>query len=256
MDKKYWIEQLEKNEMENMMILSCLTDDELTNHLNDSAIENTLFVTYDFGFVKRGRFYSENMQDSIESIGKWFKKKNIEVETTYDNMVMIFNALGKKSYPNRYYLMKHTCSQEEKIDGVLDYEFVNPLVEYKNFLREGISDFYKLSKNEINRLFSSEDFINDMEKGIYIFKKENVPIGYIMIKYKTKNLVEIGNLWIKKEYRHKGYSNEIIKKIIGIIKNIDKCLIVTVKNDNYGLIRLFEDENFELMKIMSKEILK
>ncbi|MEA3424321.1 MAG: GNAT family N-acetyltransferase [Bacillota bacterium] len=256
MDKKYWIERLEKNEVESMVLLSCLLNDEGISHLNDSAIENTLIATYDFGFVKRGRFYSENIHESIESIAKWFQENNVELEATYDNMVMIFNALGIKSYPNRLYLMKHICNQEKEFKSLLDYEFVNPLIEYKNFLKKGISDFYKLNKNEINRLFNSEDFINDMEKGIYIFKKENVPIGYIMIKYQTNNLAEISNLWLKKEYRHKGYSSEIIKKIIEIKKKDGRCVIVTVKNDNYGLIRLFEDENFELIKIMSKEILK
>ena len=256
MDKKYWIEQLKKNEAENMMILSCLINDELTNHLNDSAIENTLLTTYDFGFVKRGRFYSESIEKYAKPIALWFKEQNVEVEATYDTMVMLFSALGKKSYPNRFYLMKHECVLVKKINGVLNYEFANPLLEHKKLLREGISDFYKLSRNEVNRVFNSEDFQNDMEKGIYIFKKGNEPIGYIMIKYQTDDYIEISNLWIKKEYRHKRYSNEIIRRIVEINRKNNKCVIVTVKNENYGLIRLFEDENFELIKIMSREILK
>ncbi|MBN2261251.1 MAG: GNAT family N-acetyltransferase [Clostridiales bacterium] len=253
MDKDYWINLLKENEMENMMVLSSILNQESVEHIFDNISDDTIIATYDFGFVKRGSFFSSDLNHSIKNIAQWLHMQGVEVETTFDNMILLYSALGNKNIPSRYYLLRYSCRKDVMIDKHLDYEIVDPLLKYADFLREGVEDIYKLSRNELNRLFNNSAFIKDMSKGIYIFKKDGIPVGYVMAKYISENFVEISNLWIKKNYRGKGYSNEIIKTLINIYKEVDKCLLVTVKKDNFGLIRLFEDENFELVKIMSRE---
>jgi ribosomal protein S18 acetylase RimI-like enzyme len=102
-------------------------------------------------------------------------------------------------------------------------------------------------------LFDNETFKEDMKEGIYIFEKDGVPVGYAMIKYKTRKFAEISNLWLRREFRSKGISNEMLRMIIAELRSMNLCAVVTLKNDNFGLIRLFEQENFELKAIMSRE---
>ncbi|OPL07751.1 MAG: hypothetical protein AVO33_03720 [delta proteobacterium ML8_F1] len=254
MNSEFWINELTGQEMENMMILSnLLKGKDPLRQVHEDIAPNTIVITYDYGIEKRGNFYSMDTFGNIEAISRWFYENQVQVETTYDQMVMIFDALGKKSFPSRYYLMRYVCSLPVALKGTLEMEKVNPLPDYDKLLMEGLKDAKKYSQREIKVLFDNETFQEDMKEGIYIFKKEGVPMGYAMIKYTTRKYAEISNLWVKREFRSKGYSNEMLKMIIRELKQLNLCALVTLKNDNFGLIRLFEQENFELKAIMSRE---
>jgi GNAT superfamily N-acetyltransferase len=178
--------------------------------------------------------------------------------TNYDEMASIFIELKNYSIPSRYYLLRNDgVVIKSKVEN--NIKIVTALSRNDEFdlLNEGLREIfpeYQNRKKDHERLV--EGFLKEESRlrNMYFFTDGDTPIGFVMERGVSENFCEICNLYIKKEFRKKGYSNLALRKIIS--KNNERGLSTTavLKDSNYGLIQLFEDENFELEKIISREV--
>ena len=255
MDKKYWLNQIEPNELEYLFVVSNLISKNLNCSLSYEDIPDSLIIVQDNGINVTAGFYVSN-EDYMETVADWFKGKDILVEASYDQMVKLFDILGRTHLPDRYYLFKYLCDRELKINRKLDFRVVNKIQGNEKLIIEGLKESLSLKRKDISLLIKNPNFLEYLNRGLYIFMKDDNLVGFIFTKHLTNNYVEFGNIFVKKRYRGKGYSNEMIKTMVQIFKEKNLCSVATIKHDNYGVIKLYEDENFELEGIFSREKLK
>jgi ribosomal protein S18 acetylase RimI-like enzyme len=75
----------------------------------------------------------------------------------------------------------------------------------------------------------------------FILKNNNTLIGFIHVQDLDDD-VSIINVIVKKEFRHLGYGDKLIKYVIE--KYINKRIILEVSNDNKSAINLYIKNNF------------
>ena len=75
----------------------------------------------------------------------------------------------------------------------------------------------------------------------FILKNNNTLIGFIHVQDLDDD-VSIINIIVKKEFRHLGYGDKLIKYVIE--KYINKRIILEVSNDNKSAINLYKKNNF------------
>ena len=124
-----------------------------------------------------------------------------------------------------------------------------------------------LESKNINHYFSDikEDFKN--KNKIYLISKENSePIGFIFgyIKKFSNKLVTKDNIYgyitkvfVKKEFRGKGYSKVLVKSLLDYFKSKNVTLVLStgISSKNKESMKLWESLDFELYDLSySKKI--
>jgi GNAT superfamily N-acetyltransferase len=254
MDKKQWLESVEDNPNQ-LFVRSSLLADRGNVHWDDTTLENTLFAIRNNGIERLSAFYTDDLS-KIPQIAKWYQAKDVTVETSYDVMVQILDAIGSSSLPSRLYMLKYTCKQDLEIPEELEHHRIISFAGNEKHLETGLKEIYGLKKKEIKRLIEDPNFVDYVCGQLCVFTKEKKLVGFVLIKNRTEHFVELSNLWVRRPLRGKGYSNEIIRKIVRLVKRDQKECLVTLKQNNYGMLKFFEDEKFELLQVRSRENLK
>lgn len=97
---------------------------------------------------------------------------------------------------------------------------------------------------ELNYNFPNLYTYENLNLGVnktFILKNNNTLIGFIHVQDLDDD-VSIINVIVKKEFRHLGYGDKLIKYVIE--KYINKRIILEVSNDNKSAINLYKKNNF------------
>ena len=72
--------------------------------------------------------------------------------------------------------------------------------------------------------------VEDINYQIQIIEENDIVLGYIVIKFLDKDLIDIHSIAVKKEYQNKGYGFKLLSNILEIFINFKFILEVSEKN--------------------------
>lgn len=122
----------------------------------------------------------------------------------------------------------------------------NLIIEKMNF-----KDFEQIKENlqkDFDDFWNASVLESELKNNnslYFVAKKNNEVLGFIGI-IKNIDFVEILNIVIKKDFRNKGIGNQLLQKIIEVVKEMQKQEIyLEVNEKNEKAICLYEKNNFK-----------
>lgn len=101
--------------------------------------------------------------------------------------------------------------------------------------------------------YTPEKFIKSSKKGkIFTAKINNNLAGFIAIKFNSKNIVEIGRLFVSINYQRKGIGSSLIKFFERNYPNIEKIIVKTANLPN--TVSFYKKNGFRIEKKLLTDI--
>lgn len=104
-------------------------------------------------------------------------------------------------------------------------------------------------KNNFFKLYDLNSLLNNEYQKVYIYKKEEKIIGFIIIE-KTFEILSVLHIYISPEFRRRGLASELIK-FISKENDIEK-VILEVRTDNNAAIALYREHGFQIIHTRKK----
>ncbi len=140
---------------------------------------------------------------------------------------------------------KATEKDTEKLFELL----INSIKEHQKYDYE----FYKLDDNLMEQLKEQILIqINDLNQHIFVKKINNMIIGFIRV-LKRDSYLEIGDIYVEKEYRKQQFGTELFNYALKKLKNKEmKFVKLKVQKENNAAIQFYSNLGFNKSTIEMK----
>lgn len=222
---------------------------------SDELYTNESFTTV----VYIGNYFRKNTiiihSESDEKLGEvleLIKGRKLSIMAAYDTVSTLYLMAGKKSIPSKYYLFMQDTRHLDIVETKnLSFE---PAKYY-----DGLDAMIKRSFKESQRYFvkkgifglSKSDAVNMMDDDFYYIRDGSKIIGIMSKKLRDLRYMELYNVWIKPEYRRKGYFRSTLSLLDKEARDEGHKVIALVRFDDFAFIKNLERHDFNLIGVYS-----
>ncbi len=125
---------------------------------------------------------------------------------------------------------------------------IRPLEE-KDF--ESVYALGNLLNENFSKTNQLDQLLKDPYTKLYVYEENEKIVGFLMYT-ELEETIDISNIYVEEEYRHKKIASNLLDTMISKMKDTVKLITLEVRKDNEPAISLYQKFGFEIMHIREK----